>query len=196
MDEFERDLRRLANQLFSRPTIEAKELLRNEQLRKVLEERLAALGFGLIVEHNVALVYGLPEFEDFEAEDKEWVSKTMKAIILAIFIHVKLRTLGQNGHPEGGKESKLAITIDASTIQKLLPNLTKNQIELALPRLKRLGYLEGLPNALRAGPRLLALPGAEKIKQALLNEEFFYSFESYKGKPQESTNNDPSEHSI
>lgn len=193
-DETERELKELANQLFSRPTIPATELIRREDLRLELEKRLEALGFGLEVNTrlNLALVYGLPEFEDEEAEDMEWVSGTMKAIIVALFVHLHLPQEAAYRQPAGPANTP---SIDANTIKKLLPNLTNGQINQALPRLKRYDYLEGARPPYRPGPRLMALPGAARIKEALSNEEFFYSFELHQ-KQQDQPTDDYSEHPV
>lgn len=193
-DETERELKELANQLFSRPTIPATELIRREDLRLELEKRLDALGFGLKVNTklNLALVYGLPEFEDEEAEDMEWVSGTMKAIIVALYVHLYLP---QESSYQQSVNTSNTPSIDVNTIKKLLPNLTDNQINQALPRLKRYDYLEGARPPYRPGPRLMALPGAAQIKEALSNEEFFYSFELHQ-KQQDQSADDYSEHPV
>ncbi|OQY48500.1 MAG: hypothetical protein B6242_02205 [Anaerolineaceae bacterium 4572_78] len=175
MSRFEKELKQVVNRLFTRPVISAKELIRRSDLRQELEKRLDTLGLGLVIntKHELAMVYGLPEFEDVDTPSKEWVTDTMKAIIVALFIHLRLPYLHADGRANSEYDPNTMPKVNVDTVKKLLPNLSESQIKPALSSLRRLKYLDGDT----LGPRLLTLPGTMKIRQALLDEEFFYSFE-------------------
>lgn len=140
------------------------------EVRSQVDKNLAACGLVLYLNlaEDIAVVDNDPAWASDDDEQMPTGSiydRSVKIVLVALYAYLVMPYL-RSGNAQVGKRE-----IHDDTVYKLLPGISKSEIDMALRALYKAGYLKGHYWPRTAGPRLLAIP--EKLAEMLESETYF-----------------------